>query len=110
MAMWGSVLPAYWDRGRIIPPEHRALVTRANGDVPPTLLVDGFVAGVWRPAAGGIEATAVHPLPDDARDGSLAEARALTAFLAEREPDVYRRYGHWWGRLPGGETRWLPGA
>jgi hypothetical protein len=110
MAMWDSVLLAYRDRGRIIPPEYRALVTRSNGDVLPTLLVDGFVAGVWRPAAGGIEATAFHPLPEDAWERLAAEARSLTAFLAEREPEVHRRYGHWWGKLPGGETRLLPGA
>ena len=51
------------------------LVTRDNGDVLPTLLVDGYVAGVWRPVEGGIEATAFHPLPDDAWAGLAAEAR-----------------------------------
>lgn len=108
MPMWDSILLAYWDRGRIIPPGYRALVTRSNGDVLPTLLVDGYVAGVWRPAAGGIETTAFHPLPDDAWDGLATEARSLTAFLAEREPEIYRRYGHWWSKLPEGETRLLP--
>lgn len=110
MAMWDSILLAYWDCGRIIPPGYRALVTRSNGDVLPTLLVDGYVAGVWRPAAGGIEATTFHPLPDDAWDGLAAEARSLTAFLAEREPEVYRRYGHWWDKLPRGEVRLIPGG
>jgi hypothetical protein len=110
MAMWDSVLLAYRDRGRIIPSEYRALVTRSNGDVLPTLLVDGFVAGVWRPTAGGIEATAFQPLPEDAWEGLATEARSLTAFLAEREPEVYRRYGHWWGKLPAGDTRLLPRA
>jgi hypothetical protein len=28
---------------------------------------------------------------------------------ADREPEVYRRYHHWWGKLPGAETRLLPG-
>lgn len=110
MAMWDSILLACRDRGRVIPPELRPLVIRSNGDVLPTLLVDGSVAGVWRPAAGGIEATAFHPLADEAWEGLAAEARSLTALLAEREPEVYRRYGHWWGKLPGGETRLLPGA
>ena len=67
------------------------------------------VAGVWRPVDGQIEATAFHPLPDDVWDGLAAEARALLAFLADREPDVYRRYNHWWKKLPAGETRLLPG-
>ena len=36
MAMWDSVLLAYADRGRVIPPAYRALVIRRNGDVLPT--------------------------------------------------------------------------
>jgi hypothetical protein len=32
-----------------MPAEHRTLVLRNNGDVLPTLLIDGHVAGVWRP-------------------------------------------------------------
>ena len=34
-----------------------------NGDVLPTVLVDGYVAGVWRPVEDGIEVTAFHRLP-----------------------------------------------
>ncbi|MGH2617290.1 MAG: winged helix DNA-binding domain-containing protein [Thermomicrobiales bacterium] len=110
MAMWDSILLAYSDRGRVIPPDYRSLVTRSNGDVLPTLLVDGYVAGVWRPVDGGIEATAFHRLPDEVWEGLAAEARSLAAFLAGREPGVYRRYGHWWGKLPSTETRLLPGG
>ncbi|HEY7102238.1 MAG TPA: winged helix DNA-binding domain-containing protein [Mycobacteriales bacterium] len=109
LPMWDSALLAYDDRGRVIPPDYRKLVIRINGDVLPTLLVDGYVAGVWRPVEGGIEATAFHPLPDDAWAGLAAEARALVAFLADRDPTVYRRYQHWWAKLPAGETRLLPG-
>ena len=108
LPMWDSTLLAYADRGRLIPPDYRRHVTRQNGDVLPTLLVEGYVAGVWRPAAGGIEATAFQALSDDAWAGLAAEARALTTFLADRDPAVYRRYGHWWSRLPGAETRLLP--
>ncbi|MEU9705895.1 winged helix DNA-binding domain-containing protein [Streptomyces sp. NPDC047981] len=110
MAMWDSTLLAYADRSRIIPPAYRTEVIRRNGDVLPTLLVDGYVAGVWRPTDGGIEATAFHDLPDEAWEGLAEEARALTAFLADREPRVYRRYDHWWSKLPGSEVRVLPGA
>lgn len=107
MAMWDSILLAYADRGRVIPPEHRRLVIRSNGDVLPTLLVDGHVAGVWRPVAGGIEATAFRALPRVAWDGLEAEAVDLLALLADREPAVYRRYAHWWDRLPSIEVRVL---
>ncbi len=109
MAMWDSTLLAYSDRSRNIPPEYRKLVIRTNGDVLPTLLVDGYVAGVWRPVEGGIEATAFHRLPDEAWEGLAAEAQSLVAFLVSREPGVYRRYGHWWSKLPGAGARLFPG-
>lgn len=108
MAMWDSVLLAHADRGRIITPEYRKLVTRINGDVLPTLLVDGYVAGVWRAGEGGIEAKAFDRFGEDVWEGLEAEARSLWAFLAGREPRVYRRYDHWWSKLPAGEVRLLP--
>ena len=107
LPMWDSVLLAYADRGRVIAPEYRRLVTRNNGDVLPTLLVDGCVAGVWRPADGGIEATAFLPLAEETWDALEAEAGALVAFLAGRDPAVYRRYAHWWDALPSVEVRVL---
>ena len=110
MAMWDSVLLAYADRSRVIPPDYRALVIRSNGDVLPTLLVDGYVAGVWRPVEGGIEATAFHHLSDNTWEGLAAEAEALLALLAGRQPKIYRRYDHWWSTLPSAETRLFPGA
>ncbi|MFJ3222534.1 winged helix DNA-binding domain-containing protein [Streptomyces sp. NPDC086783] len=111
MAMWDSVLLAYADRSRLIPPAYRKLVTRVNGDVLPTLLVDGHVAGVWRTVEGGVEATAFHHLTERSWEGLAAEAASLTAFLASREPHVYRRYDHWWAKgLPAAETRLLPTA
>ncbi len=107
--MWDSTLLAYADRSRVIPPAYRRLVIRQNGNVLPTLLVDGYVAGVWRPVGDGIEATAFHRLPDEAWQGLAGEARQLVAFLADREPAVYRRYSHWWDTLPGAEVVTLPG-
>jgi hypothetical protein len=110
MAMWDSVLLAYADRGRVIPPDYRRLVTRNNGDVLPTLLVDGYVAGVWRPVDGGIEATAFHRLSAETWDGLAAEASALVKLVDDRDPRVYRRYDNWWKQLSGAEVRVLPGG
>lgn len=109
LGMWDSVLLAYADRSRIVTDEHRAEVIRRNGDVLPTLLVDGHVRGVWRPVEGGIEATAFEPLADDDWDGLAAEAADLHALLVARDPAVYGRYRHWWDKLPPGDTRLLPG-
>ena len=91
LAMWDSTLLAYKDRSRII--AARAIGTlaiRINGDVLPTLLVDGFVAGVWRPVEGGIEATAFHRLDDD--DWAGLETRGAAADRLPRRPGA--------GRLP----------
>uniref|UniRef100_A0AAU2UWP9 Winged helix DNA-binding domain-containing protein n=1 Tax=Streptomyces sp. NBC_00003 TaxID=2903608 RepID=A0AAU2UWP9_9ACTN len=108
MAMWDSVLLAYADRSRVIPAAYRPSVIRNNGDVLPTLLVDGYVAGVWRPVDAGIEATAFHPLSRATWEGLAAEAQALTAFFADRDPAPYGRYNHWWAKLPDAEVRVLP--
>ena len=92
-----------------MPPPAFAGVIRVNGDVLPTLLVDGRVAGVWRALDGGIEATAFHDLPTAVWDGLAAEAASLTALLAGRDTEVYRRYHHWWPKLPEGRVRLLKG-
>lgn len=110
LPMWDSVLLAYHDRSRVIPPEYRSLVIKRNGDVLPTLLVDGYVAGVWRPVDGGIEAIAFHRLSDEVWEAVATEARALSGLLAGRDPRVYQRYGHWWRSLSGAEVRVLPGS
>ena len=107
LGMWDSALLAYADRSRIVPADYRKLVMRNNGDVLPTLLVDGLVAGVWRAVDGGIEATAFHRLSKAAWAGLAEEADALLAFLADREPLVYRRYARWWTSLPGADVRML---
>ena len=109
LGMWDSVLLAYAGRDRIIDAEHRPLVIRRNGDVLPTVLVDGRVAGVWRPLDGGIEVTAFRAVPDEAWSGLASEAAALVAFLADRDPNVYKRYAHWWATLLAAEVCVLPG-
>ncbi|HUQ58198.1 winged helix DNA-binding domain-containing protein [Lentzea sp.] len=106
MAMWDSTLLAYADRSRMIPGQYRKLVIRNNGDTLPTLLVDGYVAGVWRPAEdGGIEVTSFHPLTEDQWAGVAEEAAALRKLLGDRDPQVYRRYARWWNGLPAHEVR-----
>jgi hypothetical protein len=112
LPMWDSTLLAYADRSRIVPPAYRTLVMRKNGDVLPAILVDGHVAGVWRPTDGGVEVTAFHALDHHAWAALEAEARSLRAFLAGREPTIFGgRFAHWWGGLPtdGVEVRILGG-
>jgi Epoxide hydrolase N terminus len=54
----------------------------------------------WRAVQEGIEVTAFHPLPDLTWEALAGEAQALVPFLADREPEVHRRYHHWWAKLP----------
>ncbi len=115
LALWARLdrfdptdLDAYADRARVIRADYRPWVIRRNGDVLPALLVDGQVAGVWRAAFGGIEVTAFHRLDPTAWDGITLEAANLRVLLADRQPQVYGRYGHWWDKeLPAAERRIL---
>ncbi len=99
------MLLAYQDRSRVIPPTFRPHVIRRNGDVLPSVLVDGFVAGVWRVVDGGLEVTAFEALGDDTWEGVEREARSLLRFVGERDGAVYGRFGHWWSRLPKAQVR-----
>jgi hypothetical protein len=104
LGMWDSVLLAYSDRSRVIPDQHRPHVIRRNGDVLPTVLVDGRVRGVWRASTDAIEVRALEPLDDATLGGLDDEARDLRRLLADREPAVFSRFGRWWDLLPAGPT------
>ena len=104
LGMWDSVLLAYADRSRVIPAEHRPHVIRRNGDVLPTVVVDGLVRGVWRASPDAIEIRALEPLDDATLHSLDEEARDLRRLLADREPAVFSRFGRWWDRLPDGPT------
>jgi hypothetical protein len=109
LPMWDSVLLSYADRSRIIPPEYRKAVIRVNGDVLPTLLVDGYVAGVWRSVDEGIEVTAFRHLAEDVWEHVAQEANALVLFLSQRDPNPYGRYRSWWKDMPAAEVRVFAG-
>lgn len=104
LGMWDSVLLAYADRSRVIPDEHRPHVIRRNGDVLPTVVVEGLVRGVWRASTDAIEVRALEPLDDVTLESLHEEARDLRRLLADREPTVFSRSGRWWDRLPDGPT------
>ncbi|WP_415953539.1 winged helix DNA-binding domain-containing protein [Streptomyces sp. KLOTTS4A1] len=106
LPMWDSSLLAHALPGRFMPAEYRPAAVRRNGDVLPCLLVDGQVSGVWRAAEDGLELTAFRRLTAGEWNGLSEEAERLVNWLADRDPRVYGRYGHWWDKgLPGVETR-----
>jgi hypothetical protein len=96
LPMWDSVLLAYRDRTRVISDEDRLRVISRNGDVLPTFLVDGVVAGFWWAEPDGAGTRIVlEPfgrLSGETRRAVEAEADRLAAFVGPREPAVYARY------------------
>lgn len=72
---WDNLLLAYDNRRRVLPENYRKVVIRKNGDVLPTLLVDGVVAGVWEVAGKRNSATLSMELfePVDPQTLSLLE-------------------------------------
>jgi hypothetical protein len=88
LARWDSLLLAYGtrDRTRVLADEHRSTVITRNGDVLPTFLIDGFVAGTWLPrlADDGHVSAELRPfgrLRRADRDALEAEAARLVATL-----------------------------
>ncbi len=100
LGMWDSALLAYRNRNRIIPDAHRSHVIRRNGDVLPSVLVNGRIVGVWRLIEGHVEVTLFETITDDDLGALDTEARTLVAATTPRDPDLYRRYSHWWTKLP----------
>jgi hypothetical protein len=86
---WDSVLLAHARRERILATEHRKLVIAVNGDVAPTFLVDGVVAGLWevpRKGDGTLTLRPLRPLAEQARRAVEEEGRRLLAWLRPDQP------------------------
>ena len=99
LPMWDETLLAYADRSRILPEAYRQRVIVKGGDVLPTVLVDGMVAGSWWVEAdpGGRPRVILETFADiEASDRAALEVEGagLVDFIAAREPDVYSRYRH----------------
>jgi hypothetical protein len=78
---WDELLLAHKDRTRVLPDEYRKTVIHTNGDVQPTFLVDGVVAGLWTRDADRIALEPFVPLPRPARRELEDEAARLAAWL-----------------------------
>jgi hypothetical protein len=78
---WDALLLSHANRTRVLPHEYRPHVI-TGGWIHPTFLVDGVVAGIWRPKGGRVELEPFAPLPPRVRRELEDEARRLEAFLA----------------------------
>jgi hypothetical protein len=82
---WDSSLLAYAppERARILPEKFRRTVIRSNGDVLPTVLVDGFVSATWGiDRKGQMEIDPLRRLTKAERTEIDEEAERLRAFYA----------------------------
>ncbi len=90
---WDNALLAYAppERVRILPEPFRKTVIRKNGDVAPTFLLDGFVAGTWsverKTRSARLRLEPLRRLSRDERDELRAEGEALLRFV---QPDAQR--------------------
>jgi Winged helix DNA-binding domain len=92
---WDNLLLAYDRRERVLPDAIRKVVIRKNGDVLPTFLADGIVAGAWDAPLRGravISLTPFAPLSAKNRRAVELEAESLLAWL---RPDSGKRELVW---------------
>ena len=83
---WDSSILAYAppERTRILPEKHRTTVIRKNGDVLPTVLVDGFVAATWNvDRKGELQITELRRLTKSERAEVAAEGELLREFVVD---------------------------
>jgi hypothetical protein len=89
VAEWDNLLLSHADRSRVMSEEHRARVFTVNGIVRGTVLLDGFVSGIWKIERAKNTATAVlEPFTRWSkadRVGVQEEAMCLLAFAADGE-------------------------
>jgi hypothetical protein len=96
LPMWDSVLLAHDDRTRVLPHTYRAAVIARNGDVLPTFLVDGHVAGLWWVEPDGATTRIVlerfERLPRAVQRALEEEGDRLRAFFEPIDSRVFARY------------------
>jgi Winged helix DNA-binding domain len=78
---WDNVLLAFHDRTRVIRDEYRRRIIGPNGDVAPTFLVDGHVAGIWRVDGERVVVEPFAPLTRAQQRDVRDEAERLEVFV-----------------------------
>ncbi len=81
-----NILLSHADRGRILPERYRPLVFTSNGIIRSTIIIDGFVAGLWSVARAADTATLVvtpfTELTSQAAAALAEEGVGLLRFIA----------------------------
>ncbi len=97
VAEFDNLVLSHGDRSRVISePDRQRLATR-NGIFPGTVLIDGFVRGMWRVTTARRAAVLTVELFGDVggrdRDAVSAEGERLLGFAAPDTPDTEIRFG-----------------
>ena len=89
VAEFDNLLLSHAERSRVVSPESARRLSAINGVIPGSVLVDGFVAGMWRLTRSRPEAAVtietfgpVRRLDTAQRDALTAEAERVLAFAA----------------------------
>jgi Winged helix DNA-binding domain len=92
VAEFDNLVLSHAERSRVISPGAAARISTVNGVIPATVLIDGFVAGMWRLDRGRDAATLTIELfgPDAERDALSAEAGRVLAFGAPGKAQYVR--------------------
>ena len=83
-AEFDNLVLSHAERSRVVSPEAASRLSTVNGVIPGAVLVDGFVAGMWRLARTREQATVTIEMfgPERERDALTAEAERVLAFAA----------------------------
>ncbi len=104
VAEFDNLVLSHAERSRVISPGAAGRISTVNGVIPGTVLIDGFVSGMWRLAPGRAAATLTielfgpdspqsrnsPPGPSSVRDALAAEAGRVLAFGAPGVPHHIR--------------------
>ena len=86
---WDNLMLAYTDPSRVIDPARRPALTKKNGIIAATFLVDGRVAGTWTmervKARATLSLAPFAKLTKPVRSALVAEGELLLRFV---EPDA----------------------
>ena len=96
VAEFDNLILSHADRARVISEPDRQRLYSKNGIFPGTVLIEGFVRGMWRvTTARGVAALAIELFreADGDRDAVAAEGERLLEFAAPGTPDAELRFG-----------------
>jgi hypothetical protein len=80
---WDNVLLSHKDRTRMLADGHKLTVFRLNGEVRPTVLIDGFVAATWTATQGRVTVEPFTRIPRQSMRELREEIARLEAFISE---------------------------